>query len=63
MTEGIWIPYCPKCGKFVSDVGAHLINERIERVEGICKQHGFVDLTDQDWSGDDFEYEETEGIE
>jgi len=59
MTQGIWIPHCPKCGKFVADVTGYSRAERIEKVEGICRKHGFVDLTDQDWSADDFEYEES----
>ena len=56
MTEGIWIPHCPLCGKFVSNVIAWTKGERIETVEGKCKKHGDVDITDQDWEGDNFEY-------
>lgn len=52
--EGIWIPHCPKCGKFVGNVLAQTKAERIEKVEGFCKKHGIQDLTDQDWSADDF---------
>ncbi len=59
MTEGIWIPYCPKCGKFVSDVVAHMKAEQVEKVEGSCKKHGVMNLTGQDWSADDFEEEMT----
>jgi hypothetical protein len=54
---------CPKCGRFVGKITAS-INDRagiLFSVSGICKHHGEVDLTAQDWSYEDFEPEEEKG--
>ncbi|GAI05989.1 unnamed protein product [marine sediment metagenome] len=46
---------CPKCGKFVGNIEATRNGlEYITKVEGICKTHGKVDLTDQEWDYDEF---------
>jgi len=46
---------CPKCGRFCGDITAHLNRDgAIRFVIGVCKKHGAVDLTDQDWCYEDF---------
>jgi hypothetical protein len=52
---------CPKCGRFVGRI-LGTVSEAIGlvKVEGICKTHGEVDLTEQDWSHDDFVRDEEE---
>ena len=51
--------HCPKCGKFCGEIEA-LVNEidGIKKVEGKCKAHGKVDLSDQSWGYEDFDNEE-----
>ena len=51
---------CPECGKFVKDVEA-LVEEvlfidekKITKVTGVCAKHGKVDLTNEDWSYEEF---------
>ena len=52
--------HCPECGKFVGDIRATVsgIDEDITKVTGVCKKHGKVDVTDQDWIYEDFFPEE-----
>ncbi len=47
--------HCPKCGKFCSNIQGEG-NEYVglARVTGICKVHGEVDLSSQDWGYEDF---------
>ncbi len=46
---------CPTCGRFVSNVTA-TVNGFLDiiKVEGVCKRHGWIDATDQEWGYDDF---------
>lgn len=48
--------HCPKCGRFVKEISifANGLDE-IVKVEGVCKKHGIVDVTNQDWDYDDFD--------
>lgn len=46
--------HCPKCGRFCGDIGAIANSEGLISVDGICKKHGTVDLTNQEWSWDEF---------
>lgn len=55
---------CPKCGWFCSGIRmttSHF-GECIGTVTGNCKQHGKVDLTDQEWSWEDFDTEVKEAV-
>ena len=46
---------CPKCGKFVGNITAWVNGlDEITKVEGDCKVHGTVDVTDQDWCYEQF---------
>lgn len=47
--------HCPKCGRFCGNIRAAL-NDFLGlfRVTGTCSIHGDVDLSDQDWSYDEF---------
>lgn len=58
---------CPICGKFVKDVRAtlgydaegYIGGEYIDRVEGVCKTHGLVNVKDNnEWDWDTFNFEE-----
>ena len=47
--------HCPGCGRFcggISAMGHEMMG--LVGVTGICKTHGEVDLTGQEWSWDDF---------
>jgi len=47
--------HCPKCGKFCGSIRAQLDPfGGIRRVEGVCRTHGRVDLTEQDWTYEEF---------
>ncbi len=47
--------HCPRCGRWCSAItGWGGEEEGLRRVTGICKVHGEVDLSKQDWSYDDF---------
>lgn len=48
------------CGRFVGNIKATIvgIDDRIIKVTGVCKKHGVVDITDQDWTYEDFFPEE-----
>jgi len=52
------IGQCPKCGRFCSSIMGHFLPEHrgggLRFVTGVCKRHGAVDLTDQDFGYDDF---------
>jgi hypothetical protein len=53
--------HCPKCGKFCGKITGHGNCELgLIKVTGICKTHGEVDLTHQEWSFDDFFNEDYE---
>lgn len=44
---------CPRCGKFLKDVMAQVLNdEMIWRVTGRCAEHGVVEA--KDWDHEDF---------
>ena len=46
---------CPTCGRFIANVEATVNGfEHITKVEGICKTHGTVNVTNQEWGYDDF---------
>ena len=46
---------CPQCGKFCKDVFALMdADGNVKRVEGVCIKHGKVDLTNEDWSYEQF---------
>jgi len=48
--------HCPKCGRFCGSVTARYDrNGGIASVDGICRVHATVDLSEQDWEWDDFE--------
>lgn len=52
---------CPKCGRFCKNVMAEINGfDQIIRVDGDCKIHGKVDLTEAEWSYDDFSPPESE---
>lgn len=47
---------CPVCGKFCSHIVADMSEcDGIKKVSGTCKKHGNVDLTEQDWSTEEFD--------
>ena len=47
---------CLKCGRFCKDVVATIDGlGNIKKVEGTCSKCGKVDLTNADWSYDDFD--------
>ena len=47
--------HCPFCGRYCKGVHATFDGlENLKRVNGICSQHGVVDLTKQAWNYDDF---------
>jgi len=47
--------HCPQCGRYCADIHATINGlEYITKVEGVCSQHGMVDLTGQAWNYDDF---------
>jgi hypothetical protein len=46
--------HCPACGKFCKNIIGTANSEKLVKVEGTCKIHGVVDLTDQSWSYEDF---------
>jgi hypothetical protein len=47
--------HCPKCGYWVGAiVGTMNGLGELLKVTGVCKVHGEVDITSQDWSWDDF---------
>ena len=51
--------HCPKCGKFCADITATINElEGVKSVTGKCKKHQAVDLTNQEWSWEDFVREE-----
>ena len=51
--------HCPKCGKFCGNIVGQISEaEGLSKVEGDCKTHGTVDLTDQSWAYEDFDCEE-----
>lgn len=52
--------HCPICGKFCSNIIGHFNFGGLQKVYGICKTHGKVDLSNQSWSTDDFEIGEEE---
>jgi len=49
---------CPKCGRICGRIVGYFLSEYfgggLEKVFGVCKKHGRVDLTDQDWSYEEF---------
>ena len=49
--------HCP-CGRFVGHITAEVsvsgIDKKIVKVTEVCKKHGVVDVTDQDWIYEDF---------
>lgn len=47
--------HCPRCGRFCGDITFFYNDYGIQRVTGVCAKHGEVDLTQQDWSYDDFD--------
>ncbi len=47
--------HCPRCGRFCRDIIGLVSDLGLEKVEGKCKKHGKVDLTNQEWSYDDFD--------
>lgn len=49
---------CPKCGWFCADITATANEEGLQSVSGICRQHGKMDLSKQEWSWEDFFGEE-----
>lgn len=50
--------HCPQCGRFCGQIKGYGNAWGLVRVTGICKVHGEVDLTQQDWSYEDFFEEE-----
>lgn len=52
--------HCPKCGKFCGDITGYGNCQGLQKVTGVCKIHGKVDLSKQDWGFDDFFSEEDE---
>jgi len=47
------------CGRFVGNIKAKLTaDNEITKVTGVCKKHGVVDVTDQEWCYEDFFPEE-----
>lgn len=46
--------HCPKCGKFCANIIGHFNNEGLQKVMGVCKKHGKVDLSHQSWDADGF---------
>lgn len=55
--------HCPKCGRFVGNIlGTTNDLNGLVRVEGNCKKHGTVDITDQEWSCEEFEEYRKEGL-
>ncbi len=50
--------HCPKCGKFCKAIQGWFKGlageESLYKVTGICKKHGKVDLTHEEWDYDDF---------
>ena len=46
---------CPKCGKWCGNIEG-VVGEVIglKSVSGVCKDHGKVDLSHQEWGFDDF---------
>ena len=51
--------HCPKCGRFCGSITGYGGDEiGLQKVTGICKKHGLVNLTNQEWSYDDFWGEE-----
>lgn len=52
--------HCPLCGCFCGDIRFTHNDSRILRVTGVCARHGEVDLTQQNWSYDDFDEEDGE---
>lgn len=55
---------CLECGRFVKNVRCvYDMDKTIHKVEGFCSIHGAVDLTNADWSWDDFFPEPTQGAQ
>jgi len=50
--------HCPKCGRFCGKIVGTIRNEGLDKVTGICRMHGEVDLSDQDWGYEDFDEED-----
>ena len=58
--------HCPKCGKFITNVVAHMgynttayiAGPFIESVTATCKIHGTVDMGHAPWSWEDFDIED-----
>ena len=47
--------HCPRCGRFCSGIIGRGSDIRgLFSVVGVCRRHGPVILTDQDWSWEDF---------
>ena len=46
---------CPICGRFCGQITPYGNESRgLWKVTGVCKHHGEVDLTKQEWAADDF---------
>lgn len=49
--------HCPKCGRFCGNIKGTIkggIDGYLEKVSGVCKTHGEVDLSGEPWGWDDF---------
>lgn len=53
--------HCPVCGRFVGGIEAMARDTGLAYVYGKCKRHGYVDITSQDWSWEDF-FNEGDGM-
>lgn len=48
--------HCPICGKWCAHIEGTISEEKgLTKVEGICKTHGRVDLSNQSWDIDSFD--------
>ena len=50
--------HCPRCGQFCGRIRGLFRGGDLVRVEGRCRRHGRVDLSAQEWDGEQFAQED-----